>query len=145
MTKDPNEFWDQVTDLWTFLRSTEKAIISLADMRLLVEQALLLLEMFYVHMPLKRAMHAIDPVQRLRLLKYRLAQMSEEQKMSQVNFHNEMTKIFTSTRDLHTNYILPLPYNDRIAFLPFQIEEFFEDKQRKYIVSRLATDRKSVV
>lgn len=139
MTKDPNEFWDQVTDLWTFLRSTEKAIISLADMRLLVEQALLLLEMFYVHMPLKRAMHAIDPVQRLRLLKYRLAQMSEEQKMSQVNFHNEMTKIFTSTRDLHTNYILPLPYNDRIAFLPFQIEEFFEDKQRKYIVSRLAT------
>jgi hypothetical protein len=99
---------------------------------------LILLEMFYVHMPLKRAMHAIDPIQQLRLLKYRLAQMSEEQKMSEISFHNEMTTIFTSTRDLHTNYNLPMPYNDKIAFLPFQIEEFFVDEQRKYIVSRLA-------
>jgi hypothetical protein len=129
----------EVLKLQEFLKITEQMEISLADMRLLVEQALILLEMFYVHMPLKRAMYAIDPVQRLRLLKYRLAQMTEEQKMSQGRFHNEMTRIFTSLRDLHTNYILPVPYKDYVAFLPFQIEEFFDkDKQRKYIVSRLA-------
>ena len=138
-TKDPDDLWASVIDLQTFLKRAEETILSLADMRLLVEQASMLLEMFYVHMPLKRAMHATDPIQRLRLLKYRLAQMSEEQKMSQVSFHSEMTRIFTSTRDLHTNYFLPSPYNDKIAFLPFQIEEYFEDKQKKYIVSRLAT------
>jgi hypothetical protein len=136
-TKDPHDLWDHVNDLRTFL-TKEETTISLVDMRLLVEQALILLEMFYVHMSLKRAMHAIDPIQRLRLLKYRLAQMSEEQKMSEISFHNEMTRIFTSTRDLHTNYFLPMPYNDKIAFLPFQIEEYFVDEQRKYIVSRLA-------
>ena len=138
-TKDPDDLWASVIDLQTFLKRAEETILSLADMRLLVEQASMLLEMFYVHMPLKRAMHAIRSDSAARLLKYRLAQMSEEQKMSQVSFHSEMTRIFTSTRDLHTNYFLPSPYNDKIAFLPFQIEEYFEDKQKKYIVSRLAT------
>ena len=133
--------------MWTFLSGPEETTLSLSDMRLLVDQALILLEMFYVHMPQKRAMHAIDPIQRLRILKYRLTQMSETpegHKESQLGFHNEMTRIFTSMRDLHTNYFLPLPYKDKIAFLPFHIEEYFEgkqskEKQRKYIVSRLAT------
>jgi hypothetical protein len=59
--------FEGTTDLRTFLKTTGK--LKLEDMRLIVDQALLLLEMFYVHLPLKRAMHAIDPVQRLRLLK----------------------------------------------------------------------------
>ncbi|HEX2169713.1 MAG TPA: S41 family peptidase [Nitrososphaera sp.] len=126
-----------VVDLPTFLKTTGK--LSHADRQVLVEQALILLEMFYVHMPLKRAMHAIDPIQRLKLLKYRLAQKSEKQKMSEVSFHNEMTRIFTSLRDLHANYMLPLPYGDKVAFLPFQIEEYYEGEQRKYIVSKLAS------
>jgi C-terminal processing protease CtpA/Prc len=104
---------------------------------LLVDEALLLLEMFYVHMPLKRAMHAIDPIQRLKLLKYQLAQVPEEQTLSEIRFHSEMTRIFTSLRDLHTNYLLPAPFNEKTAFLPFLIEEYFEDGNRKYIVSKL--------
>jgi hypothetical protein len=138
LVKGRNKLLDHVEDLRTFLRAAEQTVLSLANKQLLVEQALILLEMFYVHMPLKRAMHAIDPIQRLRILNYRLAQMSEENRMSQVNFHSEMTRIFTSMRDLHTNYFLPTPYNDKIAFLPFHIEEYFEGEQRKYIVSRLA-------
>ena len=137
-SKAHHELWDQVKVLQDFLKTAQQAILSLADMQLIVDQGLILLEMFYVHMPLKRAMHAIDPVQRLRLLKYRLDQMSEENKMDQLDFHGEMTRIFTSLRDLHTNYFLPEPYNDKIAFMPFQIEECFEDNHRKYIVSRLA-------
>jgi hypothetical protein len=31
----------------------------------------------YVHLPLKRAMHAVDPIQRLRLLRVRLERMSD--------------------------------------------------------------------
>ncbi len=88
------------TDLRTFLKTTGK--LSLADMRLLVEQALVLLEMVYVHMPLKRAMHAIDPVQRLRLLKYRLEQVPEKQTVSEIRFHSEMTKIWHQLNYRHS-------------------------------------------
>jgi hypothetical protein len=69
-----------------------------AEMALLVENAIGLLEGFYVHLPLKRAMHAVDPLQRLRLLQRRLPQLTSE-----IAFHHEMTEIFTSLRDLHTN------------------------------------------
>jgi C-terminal processing protease CtpA/Prc len=86
----------------------------------IIEQALLMIDQVYVHLPLKRAMHAIDPAQRLRLLKQRLDGYSERQ------FHNEMISIFTHLRDLHTNYILPEPYRSRVAFLPFRIEICFD-------------------
>ena len=43
-----------------------------AERMLIVEQALVLLEDNYVHLPLKSAMHAVNPVQRLRLLRARL-------------------------------------------------------------------------
>ncbi len=56
----------------------------------LVEQATTLIDDVYVHLPLKRAMHAVDPVQSLKLLRRRLAAISERQ------FHNEMIDIFNS-------------------------------------------------
>ena len=96
----------------------------------LVDQARILIEDLYVHLPLKRAMHAVDPVQRLKLLRHRLEGMSERR------FHDELIRIFTSLRDLHTNYILPMPYQSKTAFLPFLIEEFFEDGESRFIVSK---------
>lgn len=111
--------------------------LSLADRQLLVEQAIVLMERVYVHLPLKKAMHAVDPIQSLRLLQAQLADLTEAQMPSEMQFHNEMTDIFTSVRDLHTNYILPAPFNQATAILPFQIEEFFENQQPKYLVSRV--------
>src|ERR1700744_2443999 len=70
-----------------------------AERELIVDQAIIMIEQVYVHLPLKRAMHAVEPVQRLRLLKQRLALYDERQ------FHDEMIGIFTHLRDLHTNYI----------------------------------------
>jgi hypothetical protein len=64
---------------------------------------------FYVHLPLKRAMHACDPVQRLRLLRNRHSGMSDRR------FHDEMIDIVSSVRDLHTNYVLPRPYKGKVA------------------------------
>lgn len=101
------------------------------ETNLIVEQAIKLLEGFYVHLPLKRAMHAVDPLQRLRLLQRRLPQLGSE-----IAFHHEMTEIFTSVRDLHTNYILPAHFSRMTAFLPFRVEACFEGGQRKYIVSK---------
>jgi Peptidase family S41 len=104
---------------------------------LLVDQALLLLDQNYVHLPLKVAMHAVNPVQRLRLLRARLERQTEEKMDPETRFHAEMSEIFHSVRDLHTNYLLPAPFAGKIAYLPFQIEEYFEDEERRYVVSRL--------
>ncbi|MFN2225829.1 MAG: S41 family peptidase, partial [Anaerolineae bacterium] len=123
-------------DLAAFLQTAGR--LSLEDRRGIVEQALVLLERIYVHLPLKRAMHAIDPVQRLRLLKYHLEEEDEEDLPSELAFHNELTEIFTSTRDLHTNYLLPRPYRDKTAFLPFMVEEYYDEEGRPhYLVSKI--------
>lgn len=104
-----------------------------ADEKLiLVNQAILLLEGFYVHLPLKRAMHAVEPLQRLRLLRHRLGQL-----VGETHFHSEMTSIFTSVRDLHTNYLLPSPYREVLAFVPFRVEDYFEGNERRYIVTAI--------
>ena len=112
-----------------FLASIDK--LTPEELKLMVEQAIGLLKGFYVHLPLKRAMHAVDPLQRLRLLERRLPRITSE-----IAFHHEMTEVFTSLRDLHTNYILPLHFSQMAAFLPFQVEACFENGRREYIVSQ---------
>jgi Peptidase family S41 len=107
------------------------------DRLTIIEQALVMIDQTYVHLPLKRAMHGIDPVQRLRLLKQRLDTYSERA------FHDEMISIFVHLRDLHTNYILPDPYRSRVAFLPFRIEECFvangpnKDPTPQYLITQV--------
>jgi C-terminal processing protease CtpA/Prc len=111
--------------------------LTLAERRKIVEQALLLLEGLYVHLPQKRAIYAVNPVQRLRLLQYHLEQTPEQEHPDALEFHAEMIDIFNSVRDLHTNYLLPLPFRTATAYLPFMIEEYFEDKKPHYIVSKI--------
>jgi C-terminal processing protease CtpA/Prc len=125
------------TDLTTFLSTPGR--LTLEEEKLLVDQSLVLLEMFYVHMPLKRAMHAIEPLQKLRLIQHQLTHTPDGKKMDEMQFHSQMLKIFTSLRDLHTNYLLPAPFSDKTAILPFLIEEYFDNGSRKYMVSRVAS------
>jgi hypothetical protein len=66
--------------------------------------------------------------------------MSDGGLWSEIQFHKEMTEIFTSVRDLHTNYSLPDPYSSKYAVLPFFVEEYFEDGQTKYLVSKMIGD-----
>src|SRR6266404_7599529 len=113
--------------------------LSLGDRQLIVEQALVLLEMNYAHLPLKRAIHAIEPVQRLKLLKFRLSEMKEGDLPGELQFHDEMQDIFTSLRDFHTNYCLPAPFDEKVAFLPFLLERCFEGGERepKFLVTHV--------
>src|SRR5262245_57191906 len=55
----------------------------------IVEQALVMLDQVYAHLPLKRAMHAIEPLQRLKLLRQRLGLLSERA------FHDELIATYT--------------------------------------------------
>lgn len=91
-----------------FLRGA--GTLTVQERRLLVDQALVLLEQTYVHLPLKVAMHAVNPVQRLRLLRIRLERQTSDQIDPEWLFHTEMSEIFHSVRDLHTNYLLPSPF-----------------------------------
>lgn len=105
--------------------------LTAAERRTLVSQATVLIEQIYAHLPLKRAVHAVDPVQRLRNLAARMGPLSERE------FHDELIAIFTELRDLHTNYILPRPYAGKIAFLPFLVEEAFDGGTPRYLVTKL--------
>src|SRR6516165_517263 len=109
----------------------------------IIDQAIMMLEGFYAHLPLKRAMYALDPLQRLRLLRQRLHTFN-----SAASFHREMTSIFTSLHDLHTNYCLPAPFKDANASLPFKVESYCgihpggdpacAPEHRRYLVTTVA-------
>src|SRR3954449_1223080 len=113
-------------------------VLTYADRMVLVEQALLLLEGNYVHLSLKTAMHAVNPVQRLRLLRARLLRQTAETMDPERVFHAELSGIFHSVRDLHTNYLLPAPFAGMIAYLPFQVERCTDGDAEKYVVTRVA-------
>src|SRR3954465_2042140 len=113
-------------------------MLTYADRMVLVEQGLLMLEGNYVHLSLKTAMHAVNPVQRLRLLRARLLRQTQETMDPERVFHMEMSGIFHSVRDLHTNYLLPAPFAGMIAYLPFQVERCLDGTSEKYIVTRIA-------
>jgi len=108
------------------------APLTLPQRELLIDQAIVMLEDLYAHLPLKRALHATDPIQRLRLLRLRHEALGERE------FQSAMIDIFVGLRDLHTNYILPSEYHPKYAFLPFRVEEYYENKQRKYLVSAVS-------
>jgi C-terminal processing protease CtpA/Prc len=109
----------------------------------IVDQSILLLEMNYVHLPLKRAMHAIDPIQRLKLLKFRIETAGREM-YSGMQFHQRILEIFASLRDLHTLYLLPVPFKSHTAFLPLLIEQYFEKPGRKpadrFLITRVVDE-----
>lgn len=111
------------TELSDFTRTVGQ--LSLKGRQQIVEQALVIIQENFVHLPLKKAMHGVDPVQKLRLIQHRLSQANVKTMGSELQFHRDMIDVFTSVRDLHTNYLLPEPFADKIAFLPFDIEECF--------------------
>jgi hypothetical protein len=104
----------------------------------LVDISIELLNKLYVHLPLKRAMYAVNPIQRLRLLQRRVRDSARP--VSERQFYNEMLSIFSQMRDLHTSFVLPEPFRSATAYLPFRLEACREDGQRKYVVSELMAD-----
>jgi hypothetical protein len=132
-------------DLGTFLSSSERrARLSRAERLRIVEQALVLMEMNYVHLPMKRAIHAIDPIQQLKLLRFQLAEWNVDLE-STIDFHRRMLSIFGSTRDLHTLYLLPDPYRDCTAYLPFLVEQCFDRGTERFIVTRTAVSEEDAL
>jgi C-terminal processing protease CtpA/Prc len=105
--------------------------LTAAERDTLIQQAALLVEELYVHLPQKKAMYAIDPVQRLRLLRRRQADLTEPE------LHAELLGIFCQLRDLHTIYVLPAPFQKPFAFLGILLEQYWQDGVRHWIVSKV--------
>ncbi|WP_052646986.1 S41 family peptidase [Paenibacillus terrae] len=136
--ENPEPLFKGSVTLANFLETTKE--LTLTERRTIVDQALILIDSVYVHLPLKKAMYAVNPVQRLKILRRQMKTLSKRE------FHNEMLQIFKELRDLHTNYILPAPYNQHTAFLPFLMEEFYDaNNKRHYIVSRLTFHHETFV
>lgn len=110
--------------------------LTLEERMLIVDQAMVVLRENYVHLPLKRAMHATDPLQRLRLLRHRLEETTPEAMAPEIEFHSAVTDIFNSLRDLHTGYRLPAPFGTKVAWLPFLIEEVWDRGECSYILTK---------
>jgi hypothetical protein len=100
----------------------------------IVNQAILLIDQFYAHLPFKRARYAADPVQGLRLVRAQLDHLND------LAFHEQMIQALVSLRDAHTFYSLPFPYKGAFAFLPFRMECFHDPGKhghRRYIVTQI--------
>ncbi len=103
--------------------------VTLADREVICDQAILMIEQFYAHLPFKRVRYAIDPVQRIRLLRARLGQIGDDRA-----FHGELLEAFADMRDVHTSYRLPPPFAGAIAFLPFFLQTYFDDKGKRHFL-----------
>jgi hypothetical protein len=102
-----------------------------ADRRAICDTFETVLGGVYTHLPLKRARYGIDPVQRVRLLRDRAADVSDD------DFHAEMSEIVTGLRDAHTRYVNSVGgRSGQVAVLPFLAEFFGPPSQPSYVVSK---------
>ena len=120
--------------LTEFRAQVGKGVLRPADREFVVRQAAAMIDRVYVHLWQKRAMYGIDPSQRLRLLRRRLAQLTD------VQFHAELQRIFDELRDLHTQYILPRPYQGRFASLGLLIEQAWDGDNPHWLASHVRAD-----
>ncbi|KJR61869.1 hypothetical protein VY88_31420 [Azospirillum thiophilum] len=84
------------------------------------------LENYYVHLPQKRAGFAIDPVQALQLLK----------ESDGIRFSRRLLSIISSLHDRHTTLRLAPPWSGLVAYVPFLLEQYFENGHPRYIVTK---------
>lgn len=105
------------------------------DMRLILDQAIFLLDRLYAHLILKRTIHGIDPVAKLRRLQDTMSHQPDE-----LVFNRSIELAFQSLQDLHTQYVQPFPLKQTVAFLPFMVERYFGDHRWHYIVTQTRED-----
>jgi Peptidase family S41 len=85
----------------------------------------------YTHLPLKRARYGTDPVQRLRILRSQVDELSDDA------FHLELADLITRMRDAHTRYAGPVELANKIAALPFLVEMIGTVSAPTYIVTKV--------
>src|SRR5215211_6796633 len=98
---------------------------------LLVDGIATVLEGVYTHLPLKRARYGFDPIQRLRILRTQVDELTDDA------FHYELADIVTRLRDAHTRYAGPATLNGKVAVLPFLVELIGSADAPAYVVTHV--------
>ncbi|XXF76990.1 S41 family peptidase [Myxococcaceae bacterium GXIMD 01537] len=106
------------------------------EKRLLVNQLEVLLEQFYVHLPLKERTLGVRPLQEARRLQERVEDFPDD-----ASFLEAVQRLTTGLGDFHTLLCLPEPWAGRVAVLPFQFHEYFDGSGApRYLVGPLAPE-----
>ncbi len=135
--------FQELMTLEVFLKSSSN--LSVEDKLCILRQAKIILDEIYVHKILKKSMYAVNPGDRLDLMirDIRFNIINNVDYRDDQNFHKELLSVFSSLRDLHTRYMLPYPYKNRFAFLPFLIEEYYvtqDDSDPRYIITTVFSE-----
>jgi len=85
----------------------------------------------YTHLPLKRARYGTDPVQRLRILRSQVDELTDDA------FHLELADLVTRLRDAHTRYAGPVELANKVAALPFLVEMIGTTSAPTYVVTKV--------
>ncbi|MEL6234806.1 MAG: S41 family peptidase [Pseudomonadota bacterium] len=109
--------------------ATYRGNMTLAERLQTIDQAILVISQLYVHLPMKRPRHAIDPVASLHLLR------READDLSDAMFQIRLLEVLDSLRDVHLAYTPPEPWAAMVAFLPFLLERVGSGHDRAFIVS----------
>ena len=127
----------QVHTLRQFLNKAKGARLTKEEKELICDQAIIILEQFYAHLTFKRALYAVDPVQRLKLIRSAIVEDNSPEP-DDLAFHAGVTGAFTSLRDVHTVYCLPKPFAGTVAFLPFFVDYYLaKNGERRFVVTRM--------
>lgn len=106
--------------------------LTAAERRRLIAGIETVLEGVFTHLPLKRARYGFDPIQRLRILRSQLDELTDDE------FHSELADIVTRLRDAHTRYVGPAQLAGRVAVLPFLVEMAGTASNPTYVVTHVA-------
>ena len=97
----------------------------------LVKQLIITIQSYYVHLPIKRAAFAIDPIQELELLLD-----AQAANYTELSFFQQILNIINKLRDRHTTITLPEPWTKIVAYIPIMIEKYYEQGKPIYIISK---------
>lgn len=128
----------RVQPILTFLAGSEQHRTSLADRQTILDQAILIFDHLYPHMPFKTEIYNFShPADYIR----REIQPALET-LGEMEFHSRLISAFSLVRDAHTLYGLPSPYRGAMAFLPFQIRPYLHHKTGwRFVVSSVMSSQ----
>ena len=105
--------------------------LSRAERLRLIEGIEAVIDGVYTHLPLKRARYGTDPVQRLRILRSQVDELTDDA------FHLELADLVTRLRDAHTRYAGPMELASKVAALPFLVEMIGTTSAPTYVVTKV--------
>jgi len=113
-----------------YRRQQQRDPLTAKERRVVLDGIELVMQGIYTHLPLKQARYGFDPLQRLRIVRTQVDDMSAE------TFNAELGDIFARLRDWHTGYWRP-GAGANVAVLPFIIEMCGSVEAPRYLISKV--------